>query len=444
MYVDALLESWIVRLVRSTRALDEVEIGASVRGSLALIKVARAWALLHQRLFVQPSDIEALFVSVLGHRLMATPTYLAEMRGVSREEMFGRIRTRCLEAVPPPSPDWKVDGGDERPSWADRGWDGPGDVVAHVAAHGRTTFPLVPKYRVTGLPLGSALSLRRGHGSDVAGSRAYVRGDPISTIDWRASARLSTARGRDEFVVRERYVDEAPRVVMLCDRRISMTLYPPPFPWLSKVEAVQSVVELIVASAQARNSSVGYLDYAGSAERGGEPYWLAPTSRALVAVLEDRRLQAADFDAPDDGIALGLDFLGRFRSELSSGTFVFVISDFLGARIPDSVLLTAAARRWEVVPVVIQDPTWEQSFPLVDSVVVPFVEPGGREVLDVRFSRRETRARKEANERRRDELLAGFASLGLDPVLVGTSDSAVIDHTFAEWADSRRTLRQRR
>src|SRR3954454_12613185 len=110
----------------------------------------------------------------------------------------------------------------------------------------RSTFPLVPRYRLSGLPFGGSPSLRRGHGTDVAGSRAYVRGDPISTIDWRASARLSTARGRDEFVVRERYADEAPRVVVLPDRRPSMALYPPPFPWLSKPAVAESAIELIV------------------------------------------------------------------------------------------------------------------------------------------------------------------------------------------------------
>ena len=41
-------------------------------------------------------------------------------------------------------------------------------------------------------------------------------------MDWAASARLSAARGTDEFIVRERFADEAPRVVVLVDRRPSM------------------------------------------------------------------------------------------------------------------------------------------------------------------------------------------------------------------------------
>jgi len=106
VYIDELLESWIVGLVRATRALAEVEVGASVRGSLALVRVARAWALLHGRDYVKPDDVELLFIPVLGHRLMPTPMYLAEARGVAPGELYRRILDHCLELVPPPRPDW--------------------------------------------------------------------------------------------------------------------------------------------------------------------------------------------------------------------------------------------------------------------------------------------------------------------------------------------------
>src|SRR5947207_10223600 len=54
VYIDALLQRWIVELVRATRGLDEVAVGASVRGSLALERAARAWALLDHRPYVVP------------------------------------------------------------------------------------------------------------------------------------------------------------------------------------------------------------------------------------------------------------------------------------------------------------------------------------------------------------------------------------------------------
>ncbi|HEY4411749.1 MAG TPA: MoxR family ATPase [Gaiellaceae bacterium] len=106
VYVDDLLDRWIVRLVRATRTLEEVEVGASVRGSLALVATARAHALLHGRGYVVPRDVEELFVPVLGHRLMLAPSYIAATRSSSREEIFERIWEQCLAAAPPPHPDW--------------------------------------------------------------------------------------------------------------------------------------------------------------------------------------------------------------------------------------------------------------------------------------------------------------------------------------------------
>ena len=308
----------------------------------------------------------------------------------------------------------------------------------------RSTFPLVPKYRLSGLPFGGSPSLRRGHGSDVAGSRIYVRGDPVSTIDWRASARLSTALGRDEFVVRERYADAAPRVVVFTDRRPSMGIYTAPFPWLSKPAVVRATTELIVQSAETANAAVAYLDYAGSDERGGEPFWLPPSGRAIGERIEARDRESPGYDAPEDGVTRALEFLPRFRSELSSGTFVFVISDFLGPVPPESAWLTAAARRWEVVPVIVQDPVWEQSFPLVGPLVLPLADPSDGKVVEVRLTRREARARREANECRRSDLYSMFFALGLDPVLVNTSSPSEIDRTFLDWAEQRRDQRNRR
>jgi uncharacterized protein (DUF58 family) len=303
----------------------------------------------------------------------------------------------------------------------------------------RSVFPLVPRYRISGLPLGGRASVRRGHGSDVAGSRAYVRGDPISTIDWRASARLSTALDRDAFVVRERYAEEAPRVVVVSDRRPSMGLYQPPFPWLSKPAAVEYATAAIVASAEAVNSTVAYLDHGDD----GEPYWLPPTGRGVLEAIESRTRDSDD-GAPRDSVARGLDFLGRFRSEFPSGTFVFVISDFLGEPVPDSAWLIAAARRWEAVPVIVQDPVWERSFPAVTSVALPLVDPDTGETVDVRLSRREAAERRTANEQRLAELVGRFHLLGLEPVLIESSDPDEIDHSFLDWSMRRRDSRSRR
>ena len=68
-------------------------------------------------------------------------------------------------------------------------------------------FPLVPRRRVIGLAFGGVRSARRGIGSDVASTRPYQPGDDLAWMDWAASAKLSAARGEDEFIVRERFAD---------------------------------------------------------------------------------------------------------------------------------------------------------------------------------------------------------------------------------------------
>jgi MoxR-like ATPase len=108
VYVDPLLKRWIVDLVRATRGLELVEVGASVRGSLALERAARAWALLHGRTFASPDDVEALFVPVIGHRLLLAPELVVE-GDLSRDEAVARVFAACLERAPRPKPDWDAE-----------------------------------------------------------------------------------------------------------------------------------------------------------------------------------------------------------------------------------------------------------------------------------------------------------------------------------------------
>ncbi len=112
VYLDELLEAWIVRLVRQTRELEQVEVGASVRGSLALAKTVRAWALLNGRDHVLPADVTRLFVPILGHRLVLNSAFLVETRHLTRAAALEQLRDLCLELVPPPRPDWPAPAGD--------------------------------------------------------------------------------------------------------------------------------------------------------------------------------------------------------------------------------------------------------------------------------------------------------------------------------------------
>jgi uncharacterized protein (DUF58 family) len=213
-------------------------------------------------------------------------------------------------------------------------------------------------------------SLRRGSGTDIAGSRPYHPGDDMDAIDWAASARLSTAKGRDEFVVRERFAEEAPKIVIVCDRRPQMAHFASPLPWLDKPEAMRHTVELVLASAGAAGGFVGYLDYAD-----GDPHWRQPKGERKLIELKDDRLWSMEYGGPADWLERSFEHLANHPRAVSPGTFVFLLSDFVPAA-PDDVWLTAIANRWDLVPVVIQDPVWEQSFPDVSGIVVSGDGPG--------------------------------------------------------------------
>lgn len=303
-------------------------------------------------------------------------------------------------------------------------------------------FPLVPRRRLLGLPFGEQRSARRGRGADVVGGRPYQPGDPVATIDWHASARASAARDTDEFVVRAYQTDEAPRVVLVCDRRPAMGIYRAPFPWLSKPTALHSAAQLIVLSAVASRGDVGSLDYAGASEHG-DPYWLPPGRRGELWLIEQRQAPGTGFDAPDDNVERAIAWLGRMGSGIPPGSFVFILSDFL-APPPTSAWLDAGAHSWDVIPVVIQDPVWEQSFPDVGSVVVPVSDPSGGRPRSVLLSPREVRMHRAQNEERRRRLLHEFAALGFDPILLGTADPDEVDETFLQWAELRAMTRWQR
>jgi len=300
-----------------------------------------------------------------------------------------------------------------------------------VSTRERRTFPLVPRRRLTGLPFGDLPGRRRGHGTDVIGSRPYEPGDPVSTIDWFASARLSSARGGDEFVVRDRAADEAPRVALVLDRRPAMGLYPEPLPWLSKREAQRQAAISIAASAAAARADIGSLDFGG-----GEAWWLQPGRRDRPWLVAERAEEAA-FDAPEDSIARGLEFLADRRTDVPGGTFLFVLSDFLAGPATHS-WIDALGLGWDVVPVVIQDPVWERSWPDVGGVAVPVAEPRGRRTALVRLSRREAESLRREHEERYAAILADLQSVGLRPVEIESAEPFAVDEAFLAWAEERR------
>jgi MoxR-like ATPase len=87
---------YLVELVAATRSSASAAVGASPRGSLALLKLSRCRAALAGRDFVTPDDVKAIAVPALAHRLMLKPELWVQRR--SAEDVVGEI----LETVPTP------------------------------------------------------------------------------------------------------------------------------------------------------------------------------------------------------------------------------------------------------------------------------------------------------------------------------------------------------
>ena len=73
VFVSEAIERYVVDLVQATRTDHRLALGASPRGTLALLKLARAEAALRARDFVTPDDVKAMAVPALAHRLLLRP-----------------------------------------------------------------------------------------------------------------------------------------------------------------------------------------------------------------------------------------------------------------------------------------------------------------------------------------------------------------------------------
>ncbi len=96
VHADPALAEYVVAVSAATRADPRVQLGASPRAGLALLRAAKALALLEGRGYVLPEDVKALAGSVLPHRLILTPD--ARARGSRAEEVV----VSALDAVAVP------------------------------------------------------------------------------------------------------------------------------------------------------------------------------------------------------------------------------------------------------------------------------------------------------------------------------------------------------
>ena len=96
VYVGPAVGRYMVELTTATRESAEVEVGASPRGTLALLRLSRARAAIEGRDFVVPDDVKAVAVPALAHRLVLRPELW--VRRVDADAVVSRV----LDAVAAP------------------------------------------------------------------------------------------------------------------------------------------------------------------------------------------------------------------------------------------------------------------------------------------------------------------------------------------------------
>lgn len=92
IHVAPELREYIVSIVESTRAHDDVFLGASPRGSLALYNLSRGLAYLRGREYVTPDDIKLLATPALAHRIVLQPS--ARMAGRDGQDVVAEVMRR--------------------------------------------------------------------------------------------------------------------------------------------------------------------------------------------------------------------------------------------------------------------------------------------------------------------------------------------------------------
>jgi len=92
VHVDQKLRKYIVELVNQSRNHSDLELGASPRGSIALMKMAQAWAVIKERDYIIPDDIKEIASAVLAHRLIVKSK--SRLRGADKKKIIKEIIRR--------------------------------------------------------------------------------------------------------------------------------------------------------------------------------------------------------------------------------------------------------------------------------------------------------------------------------------------------------------
>ena len=430
VYIDELLLRWIVELVRATRELETVALGASVRASLALERIARAWALLHGRDYVHPDDVEACScpwsVTASSSRRPSSPS--TRTRG--REAALDAFRDLVFERAPRPEPVGRARA------------EGPQRYSADVAAaKADRTIPLYPAPAAARLAFGGYDEHPPRRGAPTSRARARTgRATTSARSTGRRPARASSARAdATSSSSRERFAEETPRVVIVCDRRPGDGALPErpavartsprcrtrrPDPRRERAQPARARRLSRLATTARRRHAV-----LAAAARAGERLAQGPRERL-------DGYPRGEFDAPEDTVEQALAFLATARSAVPLGSFVFVLSDFIAAD-PAGCWATRGRPR-------LGRRAGDRAGPAVGAEL-----PGDRRrrVLGRRCTRRADAPRSagrrrgrgsaRAHEDRLAEVQRDFLRLGLDPIVVDDAAPEQVHLALLEWANLR-------
>ena len=308
VYVDELVRALDDRLVRATRELPECR---SAPPSAAASRSSGPPAPGRSSTggsYTTPEDVEQMFAPVLGHRLVFAPSFIAESRGRSRDE----IADRRLPAL--------------RSSWRRR----PTRRLARYEVDAaELTFPLVPRWRPVGSAFGRLRAARRGSAPSVAGTRPYRPGDDLEPDRLEALGEALLAAGRPTSSSARTSPTRRRGSSSVADRSPSMGALPGRSALAEQAGRARRPSGRLVSTRR----RVSWAWPATWTPRHGDRAGSRPRSARV------RRGR----DAPGRGrVRRGAgasrrrsSTLARSRRSLPAGTFVFVCSDFLAPPPPE-------------------------------------------------------------------------------------------------------------
>lgn len=291
-------------------------------------------------------------------------------------------------------------------------------------------FNLNPRHRVAGKPFGDSPAARRGLGDDQISVKPLEYGDDPRTIDWDAHRKHPD----DELQVRVYRRNESLGVVLIVDHMPSMQ-NPDPGNALGLLEKHATAIiagEQIIQSTKQRHGAIGYRDFAN-----GELFMRRADGKTRMDRVRDRNLPYDHFGARAGQLA---EHLKEFRSV--RGAFVFVLSDFLDDTLIDAEIWKGLVHDYDPVPVLIQDPIWEQTFPEnVSGLILPFRSDLTGRPEDRRYSRDAARLQKRENETRLIQIRETFRQSNMDWIELASTDPFAVNNAFVDWAGDRKRRR---